>query len=106
MSMGLLLGFATLYYLWRPALSPFDGPPEKESAAAARMRKEAARSNVNLVGIFASLYWITQATGYIYPGSHGTDVPEKDFPWAQLYLESVLLTLTSLGCWLEHGTLA
>jgi hypothetical protein len=58
MSMGALLGLATLYYLWWDPVAPFQGSAEKEGATARRVRREAQRTNLGVVTVLASLYWV------------------------------------------------
>jgi hypothetical protein len=106
MSMGALLGVATLYYLWREPVPPFEGSAEKESAAARRLRREAQHTNLGVVTVLASLYWVTQASAYFYPGSGASDRPERDPWWAQACIEAVALSLTGIGWWLESRALA
>ncbi|ERF75564.1 hypothetical protein EPUS_09441 [Endocarpon pusillum Z07020] len=78
MSMGLALGAATLYYLWRP------------------LKVEAAKDNLHTVVIFASLYWITQLSAILYPGTMFTD-PEFGETFIQIYLVIGLSTLIGIG---------
>ena len=78
MSMGLALGTATLYYLWRP------------------LKDETAKDNLHTVMIFASLYWITQLSAICYPGTMFAD-PEFGETFVQVYLFVVLSTLVGVG---------
>lgn len=78
MSMGLALGAATLYYLWRP------------------LKAEAAKDNLHTVVIFASIYWITQLSAILYPGTMFAD-PEFGETFIQVYLFIGLSTLIGIG---------
>lgn len=82
--MGLALGAATLYYLWRP------------------LRPEAMKDNLNTVTIFASLYWVTQLSGILYPGTRFTD-PEFGDGMIQVYLCAIIFTTIGAGYMLEQG---
>lgn len=87
MSMGLALGLATLYYLWRP------------------LRAGTAKDNLQTVTIFASLYWLTQLTGILYPGTRFMD-PEFGDGAIQLYICPVIFTAIGLGYIFETGRIA
>jgi hypothetical protein len=78
MSMGLALGLATLYYLWRP------------------LKTKAAGDNLNIVTIFASLYWVTQLSAILYPGTRFMD-PEFGDGMIQLKICPVVFALTAIG---------
>ncbi len=82
MSMGLALGIATLYYLWRP------------------LNGETAENNLHTVVVFASLYWITQLSAILYPGTMFAD-PEFGETFVQVYLFVVLSTLIGVGYMFE-----
>lgn len=87
MSMGLALGLATLYYLWRP------------------LKASAARDNLNTVTIFAALYWVTQLSAILYPGTGFTD-PEFGDTKIQLYLFATFSTLIGIGYVMESRKIA
>lgn len=87
MSMGLALGAATLYYLWRP------------------LKAGTAKCNLETVTIFASLYWVTQLSGILYPGTRFTD-PEFGDGAVQPYICSITLTVIWLGYVFESGRIA
>ncbi len=78
MSMGLALGSATLYYLWRS------------------VKPQAAKDNLNTVTIFACLYWVTQLSGILYPGTRFTD-PEFGDGMIQVYLCAAVFVLIGIG---------
>ena len=78
MSMGLSLGAITLYYLWRP------------------LKAEAAKDNLNTVMIFASLYWVTQLSAILYPGTMFRD-PEFGDGHIQIYICAVLFAFMGIG---------
>lgn len=61
MSMGLLLGLATLYYTW----------------AKTPKNVEAEKTRLGTIVLLDSLYWVTQASGWFYPDSSFVD-PEFD----------------------------
>jgi hypothetical protein len=87
MSMGLALGSAALYYLWRP-LNP-----------------QVAKDNLNTVTIFASLYWVTQLSAILYPGTRFMD-PEFGDGKGQVYICAVTFTLTGIGYIYESRRIA
>lgn len=87
MSMGLALGAATLYYLWRP------------------LKAGAAKDNLNTVVIFASLYWVTQLSAILYPGTRFTD-PEFGDAVPQLYICAVTFALIGIGYVFETSRIA
>ena len=87
MSMGLALGSATLYYLWRP------------------VKPQAAKDNLHTVTIFASLYWGTQLSAILYPDTKFTD-PEFGDGMIQVYLCAILFTFIGLGYIFESRRLA
>ena len=87
MSMGLLLGLVTLFYLYRPARTV-----------------ELKRHYLDVVAWAGSLYWVTQLSAFLYPGSLATD-PEFGTGAPQVYICGVLLGLLGLGIWMERGAL-
>lgn len=87
MSMGLALGIATLYHLWRP------------------LKAEAAKDNLITVTIFANLYWVTQLSAILYPGTWFID-PEHGEGIIQVYICAVVFTLTGIGYFFEAKRIA
>jgi hypothetical protein len=87
MSMGLALGAATLYYLWRP------------------LKIHAAGDNLTIVTIFASLYWVTQLSAILYPGTRFMD-PEFGDEILQVYLCAATFTLIGVGYMMESRRIA
>lgn len=87
MSMGLLLGLATLYYLFRSSSS-----------------RAIERESLHTATLFASLYWVTQLSAVLYPGSLPED-PEFGDGFPQAYLCAVLLSMAGLGVFLERARL-
>lgn len=87
MSMGLVLGLLTQFILWRPSPKP--------TALSARLEKE----RVQHAALVASLYWVTQASAILYPGTATMD-PEFGDGGPQMYLSGGLLTIVALGYWL------
>ncbi|RDW88487.1 hypothetical protein BP6252_00519 [Coleophoma cylindrospora] len=85
MSMGLCLGLSTLYYVWRP----------NPNITA---EKDALRISTWL----ASMYWITQMSAILYPGSRATD-PEFGDGFPQAYLCAGLGLIIWGGYYLESG---
>jgi hypothetical protein len=81
MSMGTLLGLATLYYTWRS--DPARGTDSIKTAA-----------------IFSSLYYIAAISAIFYPGSLAVD-PEFGTGIPQLPLFTALPILSLLAYWLE-----
>ncbi|KAK8207139.1 hypothetical protein IWZ01DRAFT_355202 [Phyllosticta capitalensis] len=96
MSMGLLLGVAALYYIYREPLRVDLPPPAPSSSSTAtttttvkaqalsanrdsavadphtlahlqHLRQRAALANLNTVALLNSLYWITQLSAHWYP---------------------------------------
>lgn len=96
MTMGALLGLAALWYIYAPA----------KTAASPSARREAELQNLRTVVLLDGLYWITQASGYAYPGSAAFDpIPGREDAvqdWLlQAKLEAVLLAMVGAGYWLE-----
>ena len=83
MSMGLLLGLATLYYTYRSRPSGLAKKDDYFTAA-----------------IFGSLYWITGLTAILYPGSKGVD-PEFGEGFPQIYIFGPLMVASWFGAWVE-----
>ena len=81
--MGLLLGLSTLYYSLRSPSSPI-------------LRQESLRVAV----ILASLYWVTQLSAILYPGSLAVD-PEFGDGFPQAYFCVGLLSMVGVGALLE-----
>ncbi|KAF8184062.1 hypothetical protein K438DRAFT_1124072 [Mycena galopus ATCC 62051] len=108
MTMGALLGVATLWYLYAPLKLPIPTVSEKGSNGIwATVRRDAELANLRTAVLLGALYWVTQASGYLYPGSAGFDaVPGIDGQGqdnlVQAKLDMVLLTILGLGWWLER----
>lgn len=79
MSMGALLGLATLYYAWRPDPAP-------------------GRESIKTAAIFSSLYYISGISAVFYPGALAID-PEFGEGHPQLYIFGANLALSFLGYW-------
>jgi hypothetical protein len=84
MSMGLALGLSSFYYLYRPQYN---------------------KDSVFTAALLCSMYWITQASAILYPGTawvdpeFGTNAPQpRDIP--------IFLGIVWLGYWLETRRLA
>jgi hypothetical protein len=111
MSMGLLLGLATVWYLYAPVKLPIPtsgkvGAGERGNDGIWRaVQRDAELANLQTVGLLGALYWVTQASAYLYPGSGAFDsdpgVDGRDH-WVQAKLDTVLLTMLSVGWWLER----
>jgi hypothetical protein len=84
--MGVALGLSTLYYLYRPQYKS---------------------DSVFTATLLCSMYWITQASAILYPGTAWVD-PEfgTDSDAPQLKVSTVFLGITWLGYWLETRRLA
>ena len=80
--MGLLLGILTGYYTWRPEYTVDDGDSLRSAC---------------LVG---SLYWITQITSILYPGTSLGDPPYTDKP--QPIICAIVGVVVLLAYWLER----
>jgi hypothetical protein len=81
MSMGALLGLATLYYTWRSGPAP-------------------RTDSIKTAAIFSSLYYIAGISAIFYPGSLAVD-PEFGTGNPQLPLFVTLATISFLAYWLE-----
>ncbi|KAF8169732.1 hypothetical protein K438DRAFT_226378 [Mycena galopus ATCC 62051] len=108
MSMGALLGVATLWYLYAPLKLPIPTVSEKGNDGIwATVRRDAELANLRTAVLLGALYWVTQASGYLCPGSAGFDpVPGIDEQgqdnFVQAKVDIVLLTIMGLGWWLER----
>ena len=80
MSMGALLGLATLYYTWRPG-------------SASR------NESIKTAAIFSSIYYISGLSASFYPGALAID-PEFGEGHPQLHVFAGNLVLSFLGYWL------
>jgi hypothetical protein len=80
MSSGVALSLATLYHLWRPG---------------------ASRASLNSAAITASIYWISQLSAGLYPGTASVDPPGED-SWPQLKFALPILGSIGLGYLLER----
>lgn len=105
--MGPFLGLMTMYYLWRPPIITSGQGLKlvKNVAALKSIRQDLRCADVNLAALLASMYWVTQASAFFYPGAAGVDDPDKEFAFAQAYLEMVMFTLIGAGWWLERRTI-
>ncbi|KAF7341767.1 Alpha beta-hydrolase [Mycena sanguinolenta] len=102
MSMGALLGICTLWYLWAPIAMGAETRAKDKIPLAAR--RDAELERLRTAVLFGALYWVTQASAYVYPGTDAFDpIPGLDTRdrSAQLKLDVVLLSMLSLGWWLE-----
>ncbi len=86
MSMGLCLGLATLYYIYRPVSS-----------------KLLAADSLFTAAIVGSLYWVTGLSAILYPGSKGVDPQFGDGWFPQLPLFAGFLGATWVGWGVERG---
>jgi hypothetical protein len=75
MSMGVGLGLAALYHLWKPGRS---------------------RQSLDSAAVIASLYGLTQLSAVLYPGTASVDPPRED-NWPQLKSTLPSLGLVLLG---------
>ncbi|WP_328456565.1 MULTISPECIES: DUF6640 family protein [unclassified Amycolatopsis] len=75
MSMGAALSLATLYHLWKPGRS---------------------RASLDSATITASLYWFTQLSAGLYPGTASVDPPGED-DWPQLKFALPILGTILVG---------
>jgi hypothetical protein len=80
MSSGVLLSLATLYHLWRPRSS---------------------RVALDSAAIASSVYWISQLSARLYPGTASVDPPGED-TWPQLKFALPILGAIGSGYLLER----
>ena len=97
MSMGMVLGLTTLYFLYRPK-------PQSLLASVPAVQQTFERDSLATGAWLASLYWITQLSALFYPGSKAMD-PEFGDGNPQVYICGTLLTMVVIGTWLEMGKL-
>ncbi|KAF8184100.1 hypothetical protein K438DRAFT_1724187 [Mycena galopus ATCC 62051] len=111
MSMGGLLGAATLWYLYASTKLPIPigaGSVKGNNDGVWRaVRRDAELANLQTAVFLGALYWVTQVSGYFYPGSGGFDpVPgipiEDQTHFVQAKIDAVLLTMLGVGWWLER----
>jgi hypothetical protein len=82
-----MLGLSTLYYTFRSSSSPAIEIESLQTAA-----------------LLGSLYWITQLSAALYPGSLAVD-PEFGSGFPQAYICAVELSLVAIGTWVERQRL-
>jgi hypothetical protein len=89
MLLGTLLGLCALYFLWS--------------------RRWRERGGLEVAGLFAALYWVTQFGAVFFPGTALVDpefasrIPRiAGLPFNQAVMDVVLLALLGLGSWLER----
>lgn len=75
MSSGVALSVATLVNLWRPG---------------------SGRVGLDAAALSASVYWASQLSAFLYPGTASVDPPGKD-NWPQLRFTIPILTAISTG---------
>ena len=75
MSSGVALSVATLVNLWRPA---------------------SGRVGLDAAALSASVYWVSQLSAVLYPGTASVDPPGKD-NWPQLRFTIPMLTAIGTG---------
>ncbi|KAL1986717.1 hypothetical protein VTN96DRAFT_5922 [Rasamsonia emersonii] len=97
MSMGLLLGLSSLYYLFGRSSS------SREPRALAQALAQEL-SSLWTAAWLGSLYWVTQLSAALYPGSLPVD-PEFGQGFPQAYICVVLLSMVVVGTGLEHRRL-
>lgn len=88
MSMGVALALTTVWQLWKRTDDPRAALDSAAAAAAA-----------------ASLYWLTQFSAVLYPGTASADPPAPD-SWFQLRAGLPNLAVVALGYVLERRRLA
>jgi hypothetical protein len=82
MSSGVALSAATLVNLWRPG---------------------SGRVGLDAAALSASVYWVSQLSAFLYPGTASVDPPGKD-TWPQLRYTIPILTTIATGYALaRHG---
>ncbi|KAL1968291.1 hypothetical protein VTN77DRAFT_2126 [Rasamsonia byssochlamydoides] len=103
LSMGLLLGVSSLYYLFYRS-STFSVASSSPSSALSPRESSQELSSLWIAAWLDSLFWIAQLSAALYPGSLPVD-PEfgKGFP--QMYFCLALLGMVLVGTGLEHRRL-
>ncbi|KAB2572038.1 hypothetical protein DBV05_g9300 [Lasiodiplodia theobromae] len=106
MSMGLLLGFATLWYTFVPGALPASLAQSKEKKAIAEVRQGKQLERLRTAVLLGALYWVTQASAYFYPGVAAFDhVPGREHevhdPLLQAKLEAAMFVMLGGAWWLE-----
>ncbi|KAH6633233.1 hypothetical protein C7974DRAFT_167972 [Boeremia exigua] len=104
MSMGLLLGLATLWYAFVPGRLPSKSGLSAE--AWTNVRRSAALERLHTTILLGTLYWVTQASAHFYPGVAAFDpVPGREHevhdPLLQAKIEVVMLGMLLATWWLE-----
>lgn len=105
MSMGLSLGLATLYYLWAPLSLPKHISRSSTKAADKDAIKTAEKHNLGMVTVLAAMYWVTQLSAIVYPGSKAVD-PEFGDGFPQLWIDLGCFVTIGAGYILEKGRIA
>jgi hypothetical protein len=88
MAAATMLGLATIWFAWR--------------------RVGDRRTNIIAAGLFAALYWASQATAFVFPGVAWTapEFLEAGQTLSQLapqqVLEAIVLTLVAVATWLAR----
>ena len=77
MSMGLGLGFATLFYTWR---------------TGTLRSTEMVKDSLFTAAIFGSIYWVTGLSAILYPGTLAVD-PEFGVSLLELFFLSYRLAM-------------
>lgn len=103
--MGLSLGLATLYYLWAPLSLPKHISPSSAKPTDRETIKIAEKRNLGIVTVLASMYWVTQLSAILYPGSKATD-PEFGNGFPQLWIDLGCFVTIGAGYHLENGRIA
>ena len=75
MSSGVALSLATLVNLWRPG---------------------SGRVGVDAAALSASVYWVSQLSAFVYPGTASVDPPGRD-NWPQLRYAIPIMTVVGTG---------
>jgi hypothetical protein len=91
-TLALLLGFTTLYYI--------HGPPSSSPSATTESKLAA----IHTASWIASLCWFSQLAAAFYPGSLPVD-PEFGTGFPQLYLVVTFLSMIAAGTLLERRRL-
>ncbi|CAG8974176.1 hypothetical protein HYALB_00011784 [Hymenoscyphus albidus] len=117
MSMGLYLGLAMLYYLYKPLSlpkhiqPPSSSPPKTSNSQTygegmkkgdVEVLREAEKGNLMVVTVLAAMYWVTQLSAILYPGSRAMD-PEFGDGFPQLWIDMGCFAVIAWGNWLERG---
>ena len=97
MSMGIVLGLTPLYFLYKPL-------PQSVSSASVAVQREFRLRALYTAAWIACIYWVTQLTASLYPGTLPMD-PEFGDGFPQLYICAATLSMVGVGTYLERKSI-